>query len=96
MNTDFLLQGHLNDLANKAYQKNIYTFTNFLSASDLDIFYSMLPDISHIPYEIFGGRDGYDRVMIRFGSEDTTGYDLPFPITFNTKIHQRAKDITMR
>ena len=43
MNTDFLLQGHLNDLANKAYQKNIYTFTNFLSASDLDIFYSMLP-----------------------------------------------------
>ena len=53
MNTDFLLQGHLNDLANKAYQKNIYTFTNFLSASDLDIFYSMLPDISHIPYEIF-------------------------------------------
>lgn len=29
MNTDFLLQGHLNDLANKAYQKNIYTFTNF-------------------------------------------------------------------
>lgn len=81
MNTDFLLQGHLNDLANKAYQKNIYTFTNFLSASDLDIFYSMLPDISHIPYEIFGGRDGCDRVMIRFGSEDTTGYDLPFPIT---------------
>ena len=65
MNTDFLLQGHLNDLANKAYQKNIYTFTNFLSASDLDIFYSMLPDISHIPYEIFGGRDGCEYIQQR-------------------------------
>ena len=38
MNTDALLQGRFKDLANKAYQKNIYTFTNFLSASDLDIF----------------------------------------------------------
>ncbi len=29
MNTDMLLQAHLKDLANKSYQKNIYTFTNF-------------------------------------------------------------------
>lgn len=81
MNTDALLQGRFKDLANKAYQKNIYTFTNFLSASDLDIFYSILPDINHVPYQIFGGREGCDRVMIRFGSEDMTGYELPFPIT---------------
>ena len=78
MNTDALLQGRFKDLANKAYQKNIYTFTNFLSASDLDIFYSILPDINHVPYQIFGGREGCDRVMIRFGSEDMTGYELPF------------------
>lgn len=81
MNTDALLQGRFKDLANKAYQKNIYTFTNFLSASDLDIFYSILPDINHVPYQIFGGREGCDRVMVRFGAEDMTGYELPFPIT---------------
>ena len=74
MNTDALLQGRFKDLANKAYQKNIYTFTNFLSASDLDIFYSILPDINHVPYQIFGGREGCDRVMIRFGSEDISDH----------------------
>jgi len=81
MNTDMLLQAHLKDLANKSYQKNIYTFTNFLSASDLDLFYTILPDIPAVPYEIFGGRENCDRVMIRFGSEETLGYDMPFPIT---------------
>lgn len=87
MNTDFLLQGHLNDLANKAYQKNIYTFTNFLSASDLDIFYSMLPDISHIPYEIFGGRDGCDRVMIRLVPRTQQGMICPFLSRFYKLLH---------
>ena len=69
MNTDMLLQAHLKDLANKSYQKNIYTFTNFLSASDLDLFYTILPDIPSIPYEIFGGggelRPRHDSLWLR-------------------------------
>ncbi len=64
MDKDILLQGHFKDLANKAYQNNIYTFTNFLSASDMDIFFNILPEIDYVNYNIFGGREICDRVIV--------------------------------
>lgn len=81
MNTDDVLRGHLSDLANKAYQKNIYTFTNFLNVSDMEVFYNMASSISYVDYDMYGGREGCDRLMICFGSEDMTGYKAVYPIT---------------
>ena len=82
MDKDILLQGHFKDLANKAYQNNIYTFTNFLSASDMEVFFYILPEINYVNYKIFGGRENCDRVIVRFSPpEESIGYNMDFPIS---------------
>lgn len=75
-----ILKGRIQDLANRAYRQNIYTYTNFLSSSDLEVFYELCPKLSFIDYRLFGGCDGCDRLMIGFGSEESTGYVDTFPI----------------
>lgn len=39
MDEEILLKRRLTDAANKAYRHNIYTYTNFLSMSELDTYY---------------------------------------------------------
>ena len=43
MDEEILLKRRLIDTANKAYRQNIYTYTNFLSMSELDTYYRTLP-----------------------------------------------------
>lgn len=81
MNVDNQLRGRLKDLAHKAYQKNIYTFTNFLSPADLEVFFQMKGELDFVDYRLFGGREYCDRVIIGFGSEKSTGYIQDFPIS---------------
>lgn len=75
-----LLQKRFQELAEKAYARGIYTFTNFLGLAEQDIFSRTESSISHVPHSIFGGADGCERVMVRFGDEDLCGYEQPFPI----------------
>lgn len=77
---DILLQKRILELANKSYNGNIYTFTNFLSLSELNVFYAVEREISYVPYTLFGGTCDCERVVIRFGSEDTCGYLEDFSI----------------
>ena len=81
MTEDDILKGRLGDLANAAYSQNRYTYTNFLSASDLDIFYRNIEDLSFAGYSLFGGRESCERVMIAFGNEAFCGYKPEFPIS---------------
>lgn len=74
------LQKRFVDLANQSYRNNIYTFTGFLSASEQDLFYRTLPGLGQIGYTLFGGVDGCERQMLRFGKEEMLGYEEPFPI----------------
>ena len=74
------LQKRFVDLANQSYRNNIYTFTGFLSASEQDLFFRTLPQIGQISYTLFGGVEGCERQMLRFGSEDQLGYEEEFPI----------------
>ena len=69
MNENDILKGRLKDLANAAFRQNRYTYTNFLSAADMEVFYSNLEQLSFAGYTIFGGRESCDRVMIAFGNE---------------------------
>lgn len=80
MNSDDILKGRLHDLADAAYTQNRYTYTNFLSASDMEVFYRCESGLSPSGYEIFGGREECDRVMIAFGCEELLGYKCDFPI----------------
>lgn len=77
---DEFLQKRILDLANQSYRGNQFTFTGFLSQGDLDLFYQMLPKLSFATYTLFGGQDGCDRQMLRFGSVEELGYEQPFPI----------------
>lgn len=69
------------ELAEACYAKGRYTFTDFLGLAESDLFYRAAPDFSYVPYTVFGGAEGCERVMVRFGDEDSLGYaPAPFPI----------------
>lgn len=68
------------ELADKAWQNNLYTFTGFLGLMELSCFYEMERELSFVPAVVFGGCEGAERVMIRFGSEELFGYEEEFPI----------------
>jgi RNA-binding protein YlmH len=78
---DELLKKRLKELADKAWQNNMYTFTGFLSLSDMACFYEIEKELSFIPVVIFGGNRDAERVMLRFGSQELFGYEEDFPIT---------------
>ena len=69
------------ELARKSYNSGIYTFTDFLGLGEQSAFHEIERDIVGIPYTAFGGTEGCERVMIRFGSEEVCGYEMPFPIS---------------
>lgn len=68
------------ELANKSYNSGIFTFTDFLGLGELSTLAEISAKIRGIPYTAFGGVEGAERVIIRFGSVNDLGYELPFPI----------------
>ena len=80
MNEYQILKGRLTDLANRAYQQNIYTYSNFLSIAELSLLDEIKEDISHIHYECFGGNELCERQIVGFGSEKDFGYPGHVPI----------------
>lgn len=80
MDRDELGLSRFKDLANRCYQKNIYTYTDFLSLADVALFMEHERDFSFVPATLYGGMEDSERVMIRFGSEEQLGYDEEFPI----------------
>lgn len=74
------LRMRLTELAEKSYCNNQYTFTGFLSLSEQSEFYQIQRQISHVDATMWGGYDGSERQMLRFGSEEMFGYEEPFPI----------------
>ena len=75
-----LLKKRFSELANKSYNAGIYLFTDFLGLAEQAIFNEVEKEFSHIKYTLFGGADGTERVMVRFGDEENLGYVDDFPI----------------
>lgn len=80
MSDEQKLKGRLCDLAKRAYQQNIYTYSNFLSSSELTLLDEIQEDISYIHIETFGGNELCERQIAGFGSEEEFGYPGHFPI----------------
>lgn len=81
MTDEELLAARLSDLAEGCYTHGRYTYTDFLSLSEQDVFHRTAPAFSYVPYTLFGGAEGCERVIARFGDGDTLGYEPPpFPI----------------
>ena len=74
------MQKRFLELAERAYQNCTYTFTPFLGVQEQSVFHGMERMLSHVPWEAFGGVEGCERKMVRFGSEELCGYEQPFPI----------------
>lgn len=76
-----LLKKRFTELARRAYNSGIFTFTSFLGLAEQSAFDEVKRMLGSIPYTAFGGAEGCERVVIRFGSEDEVGYEMPFPIS---------------
>ena len=61
------IEKHLIDLADRAYQRNLCTFSNFMGLAELDIFHRTKNNFGYVEYELFGGYAGAERLMVRFG-----------------------------
>lgn len=75
-----LLKRKLLDTANRAYNQNIYTYTTFLSMSELSIYQSMKKELSFIHSETYGGFDAAERAVVQFGDSRELGYEGIYPI----------------
>lgn len=75
-----LLKRRFIELANRSYDAGIYTFTDFLGLAEQSAFDEIKRELGRIPYSAFGGAEGCERVVVRFGSEEEMGYDMPYPI----------------
>lgn len=76
-----LLKKRFLELAGKAYNSDIFTFTDFLGLAEQSAFNDVKRDIRGIAFSTFGGAEGAERVVIRFGSPEELGYEVPFPIS---------------
>ena len=81
MTEEQVLMGRLRDLAKRAYEKNIYTYSSFLSLPEQGVLDGMTKELSFIPYELFGGHEMAERKVVGFGSEELFGYPGQFPVT---------------
>ena len=75
-----LLKKRFVELAKKSYNAGYFTFTDFLGLAEQSAFAEISREIFGIPYTAFGGAEGAERVIIRFGSPEEFGYEADFPI----------------
>ena len=75
MDENNLLAGRIRDLSIKTYQNDYLTHTDFLSASDLALFYEILRKqgisgntrtVNGVPFVVYGGRQDADRNVVCF------------------------------
>lgn len=74
------LKSRLKDLADRSYRQNIYCFSGFLGLSEQDLFWSMEKELHYCSYELWGGYEGAERKIVRFGSKQELGYEEEYPI----------------
>jgi RNA-binding protein YlmH len=75
-----LLKKRFCELANRAYTSSVYFFTDFLGLGEQALLREASAAFRHVPYTCFGGACGCERIMVRFGDEESLGYAVDFPI----------------
>ena len=80
MDEEILLKRRLIDTANKAYRQNIYTYTNFLSMSELDTYYRTLPELSFIHSEAWTTLDLTSRIRLTVSKSRPCSANLPMTL----------------
>ncbi len=74
-----LLKKRFVELADRAYSKNIYTFTEFLSPAEQNL---LRFSVKGVPYRFEGGYENAEKAICVFGSEELCGYDEHAPFAW--------------
>lgn len=74
-----LLYKRFIELARKS-DSGYYTFSDFLGLMEQSVFNEAKFKFGGVKYSLFGGAEGCERVMVRFGDPEDLGYEEPFPI----------------
>lgn len=74
-----LLKKRFIELAERAYSKNIYTFTEFLSPGEQNL---LRFSVKGVPYHFDGGFENAEKAICVFGSEELCGYIGSAPISY--------------
>lgn len=82
-----LIKRRLVELYERAEHSFCYTYTDFLGLMEQSLLKEAL---GFARFTAFGGADGAERVVVRFGDAEELGYDEPFPISI-VKISPRSK-----
>lgn len=80
MNEESLLEGRLSELCRKSFERDIFTFSDFLGLAEQTVLKKAIKGYSASHITLFGGAEGCERVMARFGDAQIIGWDEPFPI----------------
>ena len=70
----------VSEWAQRSWSQGVYCFSPFLSLAELSDFHALLPSLAPAPWALYGGAEGCERQMLRFGGPELCGYDAPFPI----------------
>ena len=77
---DEIFKKRVTEWANRSWNQGVYCFSHFLDLAQRSDFLSLVPSLPPVPWKLFGGAEGCERQMLRFGSEETCGYEAPFPV----------------
>lgn len=75
---DNFFMGHIEDLSQRSGNKSIYTYSNFLNEEEQNEIIINKNRLTEFTF--FGGCEGAQRKMVRFGSENDLYYSEDFPI----------------
>jgi RNA-binding protein YlmH len=70
----------IRDLAQQSYRTGLYTYTGFLTTAQQGIYHSLKKELGDVTGTLFGGVEECERKILRFGEEESLGYDPGFPI----------------
>lgn len=80
MNNDVdILKKHLKELARRASGGAYFTFSDFLGLAEQSALAEIERELG-VSYEKFGGAEGAERIVVRFGDEEEIGYSADYPI----------------
>jgi len=94
-----LLKRRFVELGKKSHGSGIFLFSDFLGLAEQSALSEVSRELYGIRYEVFGGCEGAERVMVRFGDPGELGYELPFPISIlkiSPKSQKFAEKLTHR
>ena len=94
-----LTRKRLSELLRKSEDSAYFFFSDFLGLMEQAIFHEVKREHRRAAFALFGGAEGTERVMVRFGDPEALGYEQPFPISIlkiEPTSYKFAQDLTHR